>query len=119
MKYREAFGIVFAAAFSLLPAAASAGFSQPQGSAASEAEASYQQGLRLEHRGDVKAAVDAYRVSADGGHGMAQRKLGDLYGTGKDGVQRDYETSLRWYWRTQEQGLEIPNKPFVYPGVRR
>jgi len=118
MKYRKAFGIVFAAAFSLLPAAAMAGFSQPQSASTDDPEASYQKGLRLEHRGETKAAVEAYRLAADGGHGLAQRKLGDIYGTGKNGVRRDYETSLKWYWRTQEQGLEIP-KPFVYPGVRR
>ncbi len=108
-------GIAVAAAFALLPAAAMAS-SPSEGE--NGTEASYQQGLRLEHRGDVKGAVEAYRLAADGGHGMAQRKLGDIYGTGKDGVERDYETSLRWYWRTQEQGIDIP-KPFIYPGVRR
>jgi len=84
-----------------------------------ESEARYQEGLNLERRGDLRAAVDAYREAADSGHGMAQRKLGDIYGTGKDGVERDYENSLRWYTRTRDQGIDVPNKPFVYPGVRR
>ena len=84
-----------------------------------ENEARYQEGLNLERRGDLRAAVDAYREAADSGHGMAQRKLGDIYGTGKDGVERDYESSLRWYTRTRDQGIDIPNKPFVYSGVRR
>jgi len=39
-------------------------------------------------------------------------------GTGSDAVERDYETSLRWYERARRQGIEIP-KPFTYPGVRR
>jgi TPR repeat protein len=33
-------------------------------------------------------------------------------------VNRDYETSLRWYQRAREQGVEIP-LPYAYPGVRR
>ncbi len=82
-------------------------------------EARYQEGLKLERHGDVQAAVDAYRAAADAGHGLAQRKLGDIYGTGKGGIDRDYELSLRWYNRTRDQGIDIPNKPFVFPGVRR
>jgi TPR repeat protein len=84
-----------------------------------EAEARYQDGLNLERNGALRAAVEEYRVAALSGHGMAQRKLGDIYGTGKGGIERDYETSLRWYASAHDQGIEIPNKPFVYPGVRR
>jgi TPR repeat protein len=87
--------------------------------APSEAEARYQDGLRLERGGDLHAAVNAYLAAAVSGHGMAQRKLGDIYGTGKGGIERDYMASLKWYERSQEQGIEILNKPFVYPGVRR
>ena len=119
MGHRRSQGIVFGTVFALLPAVAMAfGLSQPQGTS-KDTEARYQEGLRLERRGEVKAALDAYRFAADGGHGMAQRKLGDIYGTGRDGVERDYETSLRWYHRARDQGIDIPNKPFVYPGVRR
>lgn len=82
-----------------------------------EIEARYQEGLVLERRGEFRAAVIAYREAGASGHGMAQRKLGDIYGTGKEGVDRDYETSLKWYVRTQAQGIEIP-KPFVYNGYR-
>ncbi len=117
MGTRQGWRIAVVAVSSLLPAVVMA-TSQPEQSGSAAPEVSYQQGLRLEHRGDVKGAVEAYRFAADSGHGMAQRKLGDIYGTGKDGIERDYETSLRWYWKTQEQGLEVP-KPFVYPGVRR
>lgn len=83
-----------------------------------EAEARYGDGVALERRGDMRGAVTAYHEAGESGHGPAQKKLGDLYGTGNDVVERDYETSLRWYDRARKQGIEIP-KPFTYPGVRR
>ncbi len=48
MDIRQAWCIAVAAAFALLPAAAMATSQVAQAN-----EASYQQGLRLEHRGDV------------------------------------------------------------------
>jgi TPR repeat protein len=83
-----------------------------------QADARYQEGVELERRGDLRAAVAAYQQAGESGHGLAQKKLGDFYGTGNDVVERDYETSLRWYERARQQGIEIP-KPFTYPGVRR
>jgi TPR repeat protein len=83
-----------------------------------QADARYQEGVELERRGDLRAAVAAYQQAGESGHGMAQKKLGDFYGTGNDVIERDYETSLRWYERARQQGIEIP-KPFTYPGVRR
>jgi TPR repeat protein len=83
-----------------------------------QAEARYREGVELERRGDMRAALAAYREAGESGHGPAQKKLGDLYGTGNDVVERDYETSLRWYELARKQGIEI-RKPFSYPGVRR
>jgi len=83
-----------------------------------EAEARYRDAVELEQRGDMQAAVTAYHQAAESGHGPAQKKLGDFYGTGNEVVERDYETSLRWYERARQQGIE-PRKPFAYPGVRR
>lgn len=83
-----------------------------------EAEARYREGVELEQRGDMRAAITAYHQAGESGHGPAQKKLGDLYGTGNDVVERDYETSLRWYDQARKQGIQIP-KPFTYPGVRR
>ncbi len=83
-----------------------------------QAESRFQQAVELERRGEMVAAVKAFHEAAENGHGPAQKKLGDLYGTGNSAVQRDYETSLRWYQKAREQGIEIP-KPFTYPGVRR
>lgn len=72
----------------------------------------------LERAGDWTGAMQAYHDAAEGGHGPAQRRLGDIYANGQGDVQRDYETSLRWYQRAREQGEGIP-LPFSYPGVRR
>lgn len=78
----------------------------------------YDDGRALERSGRWSAAMEAYLESAAGGHGPALKRLGDIYGTGKGDIERDYETSLRWYQRAREQGEEIP-LPFSYPGVRR
>ena len=83
-----------------------------------EAAARYREAWELERQGDLRGAFKAYQQAAEGGHGPAQKKLGDLYGTGNEVVERDYETSLRWYTKAREQGIHIP-KPFSYPGVRR
>lgn len=82
-----------------------------------EAEVRYREGLDLARARAGRAALIAFHEAADSGHGMAQRKLGDLYGTGYDEVERDYQTSLRWYQHARTQGIEIPNKPFRYSGV--
>jgi Sel1 repeat-containing protein len=78
----------------------------------------YGDARELERTGQWDKAMQAYHELAASGHGPAQKKLGDIYGTGHGEVQRDYETSLRWYQRAREQGIEIP-QPFSYPGVRR
>ena len=80
--------------------------------------ARYDDGRQLERAGNWAAAMQAYHEAAASGHGPAQKRLGDIYGNGQGDVQRDYETSLRWYQRAREQGIEIP-QPFTYSGVRR
>ncbi len=82
---------------------------KPPPLACEEAEGRFLQGRELEHSGDLKGSFVAYRESADCGYGLAQRKLGDLYGTGNEVVLRNYEISLRWYRKAREQGIEIPN----------
>ena len=72
----------------------------------------YREGLSLERRGDDRGALNAYLEAAESGHGLAQKKLGEIYDKGNSAVERDYETALRWYQRAREQGIEIP-KPFV------
>jgi TPR repeat protein len=78
----------------------------------------YGDARELERNGQWAQAIQAYHELAASGHGPAQKKLGDIYGSGHGDVQRDYETSLRWYQRAREQGMEVP-QPFSYPGVRR
>lgn len=82
------------------------------------AAARYGEAQKLERSGDWTGAVQAYTEAAENGHGPAQKKLGDIYGTGQGDVKRDYDTSLRWYKRAQEQGEQVP-QPFTYPGVRQ
>lgn len=82
-----------------------------------EAARRYADGLELEQRGDQRGALAAFLEAGDGGNGLAQRKLGDIYGTGNAAVARDYETSLRWYERARRQGIEIP-RPITYFGAR-
>ena len=112
-----------AAVLGLLSFLPSQGWSQSVRPAAASAEstivaaARYSDARLLERSGQWDAAMEAYMEAAAGGHGPAQKRLGDIYGSGQ-GVQRDYETSLRWYQRAREQGEEIP-LPFSYPGVRR
>jgi TPR repeat protein len=78
----------------------------------------YDDARELERAGRWATAMQAYQDAAELGHGPAQRRLGDIYANGQGDVQRDYETSLRWYRRAREQGEGIP-LPFSYPGVRR
>lgn len=83
-----------------------------------EAARRYEDGVALERRGDPQGALTAYLAAAEAGHGLAQKKLGDIYGSGSPVVERDYETSLRWYDRARQQGVDIP-RPFTFPGVRQ
>jgi len=82
------------------------------------AEARYDDARELERSGNWTAAMQAYHEAAANGHGPAQKRLAEIYNNGQGDVQRDYETSLRWYQRAREQGIEAP-QPFTYPGVRR
>jgi serine/threonine-protein kinase len=82
------------------------------------AAARYGEGQKLERSGDWTGAMQAYHEAAENGHGPAQKRLGDIYNNGQGDVKRDYDTSLRWYKRAQEQGEQVP-QPFTYPGVRQ
>jgi TPR repeat protein len=76
--------------------------------AAADPALRYQQGIRLEKRGDERAAFRSFLEAGEGGYGLAQRKLGELYDNG-DGVQRDYQSSLKWYQKAREQGVLVPS----------
>ena len=70
----------------------------------------YRDGLALERRGDLQGAMAAFLEAGEGGNGMAQRKLGQIYDHGNTVVPRDYQTALKWYQKAREQGVEI-DKP--------
>lgn len=75
-----------------------------------EAIRRYREGLALERKGDDQAALKAFLEAGEAGYGVAQRKLGQIYDKGNTAVQRDYQTSLRWYQKAREQGIDI-DKP--------
>ena len=72
----------------------------------------YREGIALERRGDDQAALKAFLEAGEGGYGMAQKKLGEIYDKGNSAVERDYQTALQWYQKARDQGVPIP-KPFV------
>lgn len=67
----------------------------------------YREGIALERKGDQQGALRAYLEAGEAGHGLAQRRLGQIYDKGNTAVQRDYQESLRWYQKAREQGVEI------------
>lgn len=83
-----------------------------------EAARRFTDGLELERKGDAQAAMLAYHDAAESGHGLAQKRLGDIYGTGTAFAERDYGQALKWYEKARAQGIEIP-KPFTYSGLRQ
>ena len=66
----------------------------------------------MERKGDDQGALKAYLEAGEAGYGLAQRKLGQIYDKGNTAVQRDYQSSLRWYQKAREQGVEL-QKPIV------
>jgi len=75
-----------------------------------EAARRYRDGLALEKKGDDAGALKAFLDAGEAGHGLAQRRLGQIYDKGNAAVQRDYQASLKWYQKAREQGVEI-DKP--------
>ncbi|MGQ0509305.1 MAG: FimV/HubP family polar landmark protein [Betaproteobacteria bacterium] len=83
-----------------------------------EAERRYKDGLAAERRGDEVGAFNAYLEAGESGHGLAQRKLGEIYDKGTAAVQRDYATALRWYQLAREQGVAVPRAETRGPSIR-
>lgn len=78
----------------------------------------YWEGLARERRGDTEGAFKAFLDAGEAGHGLAQRRLGQIYDSGNDSVKRDYETALKWYQRAREQGVSIPKPAVRSPSAR-
>lgn len=119
MVIGAAFGLLGISGAAWSQAAASAGVAasatSPQLTRA-QASQRFRQGENLERKRDMRGAVAAYTAAAESGNGHAQKKLGDLYNTGNNVLERDYETALKWYHKAREQGIDIP-KPLSYPGT--
>jgi len=72
------------------------------------AEKRYQEARGLEKKGDEKGALRAYLAAGEAGHGLSQKRLGEIYDKGNSATRRDYETSLHWYEKARKQGIEVP-----------
>jgi FimV-like protein len=70
----------------------------------------YQEGLALERKGDDQGALAAFLEAGEGGYGLAQRKLGQIYDKGNSAVRRDLQVSILWYQKARAQGVSI-DKP--------
>ena len=77
------------------------------------AERRYQEGIALEKKRDEKGALTAYLAAGEAGHGLAQKRLGEIYEKGNSATRRDYDIALRWYEKARKQGVEIP-KPHTF-----
>ena len=67
----------------------------------------YQEGLALERKGDDRGALAAFLEAGEGGYGLAQRKLGQIYDTGNSAVKRDLQASITWYQKARAQGVPV------------
>jgi TPR repeat protein len=70
----------------------------------------YSQGLELESQGKVAEAVKLYEQAAKAGSAAAAKKLGDIYKTGKGGVARDTQTSLKYYAMAKQGQQSVAGK---------
>lgn len=57
-----------------------------------------------EMQGKLAEAVRVYREAAASGSGGAARRLGEIYGRGGPGVDRDMAEALRWNRQATERG---------------
>jgi pilus assembly protein FimV len=80
-----------------------------------EAAKRYREGLGYERKGNDSGALKAFLEAGESGHGLAQRKLGQIYDKGNSAVERDYQTSLKWFEKARLQGVPIA-KPLVHSG---
>ena len=75
--------------------------------AAEAAAKRYRDGVALERRGDLQGALAAFLEAGEAGHGLAQRRLGQIYDKGNAVVQRDYQSALKWYQKAREHGVPM------------
>lgn len=72
------------------------------------AEQHYRAAQALEGSRDMFFAFTSYVEAAKLGHGLAQRRLGELYDHDMSGfVQRDLQESMRWYERARLSQVDV------------
>ena len=95
----------------LLAAATATAMAQAPAPASMEsAAARYQDGLRLQAKGDERGAFLAFLESAEGGYPPAQRRMGEIYDSSNGAVMRNYPESIRWYQKAREAGEPLPQQ---------
>jgi len=75
----------------------------------------YEEGLVSEKRGDEWGAFVSFLAAGEAGHGLAQKKLGEIYDDKHGPVERDYRASLKWYEKARAQGVPIPSPHVQMP----
>ena len=75
----------------------------------------YEEGLMLEKRGDEMGAFQSFLAAGEAGHGLAQKKLGEIYDERHGPVERDYQASLKWFEKARAQGVPIPSPQVRVP----
>jgi TPR repeat protein len=73
-----------------------------------QAARKYRDGLAFEKAGNERAALGAFQEAAEGGHGLAQRRLAIIYDRGNSATPRDYQQAIHWYEKARDQGIELP-----------
>ena len=69
---------------------------EPQATAPRSRSSVLEQAIALDRQGNMPEAVRFYLRSARSGSGLAAKRLGEIYATGANGVERDYVLSLKW-----------------------
>ena len=95
----------------LLAAAAATAMAQvPTPAPTESAAARYQDGLRLQAKGDERGAFLAFLESAEGGYPPAQKRMGEIYDSSNGAVVRNYPESIRWYQKARDAGEAVPQQ---------
>ena len=81
-----------------------------------QTDALYREGLAHESKGNNRAALGLFLEAGEAGHGLAQKKLAEIYDRGNSAAKRDYQSALHWYEKARAQGIEIPKPPAPIKG---
>jgi TPR repeat protein len=84
-----------------------------------KAEQHYRAAQALERSRDMLFAFTSYVEAAKLGHGLAQRRLGELYDRDLSGfIQRDLQESMRWYEQARLSQVDVRRQGSRMPKQR-